>query len=156
MRGSSLWILAIVAGVLVVLVATAMIGDRDKSGETVPAGEWAQKRLRRGRRLARRDRGRSSMTSANRARPARLAPRSRSRRRRRGGRASSGRGSSEPCGRRTRCRRASTTPASPTRRKATRRRTRSPDWADSTRNDLEDAQDSLDEEADTLDEAITS
>ena len=41
MRGDSLWIVAIVAGVLVVLVATAMIGNRDKSGETVPAGEWA-------------------------------------------------------------------------------------------------------------------
>ena len=41
MRGRLLWIVAIVAGVLVVLVATAMIGNRDKSGETVPAGEWA-------------------------------------------------------------------------------------------------------------------
>ena len=42
MRGALAWIIAIVAGVLVVIVVTAMIGNRDKSGETVPAGEWAQ------------------------------------------------------------------------------------------------------------------
>jgi flagellin-like hook-associated protein FlgL len=42
MRGRLAWIVAIVAGVLVVLAVTAMVGNRDKSGETVPAGEWAQ------------------------------------------------------------------------------------------------------------------
>jgi hypothetical protein len=31
-----------VAGIAVVLVVTAAIGNRDKSGETVPAAEWAQ------------------------------------------------------------------------------------------------------------------
>lgn len=36
------WIVGIAAGIAVVLVATAMIGNRDKRGETVPAGEWAQ------------------------------------------------------------------------------------------------------------------
>jgi hypothetical protein len=36
------WILAAAAGVVLVIVVTAMIGNRDKSDETVPAGEWAQ------------------------------------------------------------------------------------------------------------------
>jgi hypothetical protein len=35
------WLL-VAAGVVVVLVATAMVGNRDDSGETVPAGQWAQ------------------------------------------------------------------------------------------------------------------
>jgi hypothetical protein len=34
--------LIVAAGVVIVLVATAMIGNRDDSGETVPAGQWAQ------------------------------------------------------------------------------------------------------------------
>lgn len=42
MRGAVAWIVGIVAGVLLVIAVTAMIGNRDKSGETVPAGEWAQ------------------------------------------------------------------------------------------------------------------
>jgi hypothetical protein len=42
MRGPLAWIVAIVAGVVLVLVATAMVGNRDDSGETVPAGQWAQ------------------------------------------------------------------------------------------------------------------
>lgn len=42
MRGPLGWILAVVAGVAVVIVVTALIGTRDKSDETVPAGEWAQ------------------------------------------------------------------------------------------------------------------
>jgi hypothetical protein len=36
------WIAAVVAGVVVVIGVTAAIGNRDKSGKTVPAGEWAQ------------------------------------------------------------------------------------------------------------------
>ena len=40
MRGLG-WIIAAV-GIVLVLVATGFIGDRDKSGESVPAGEWAQ------------------------------------------------------------------------------------------------------------------
>ena len=36
------WILAAAAGVVLVIVVTAMIGNRDESDETVPAGEWAQ------------------------------------------------------------------------------------------------------------------
>ena len=41
MRGPLAWILAAV-GILAVIVVAALIGDRDRSGETVPAGEWAQ------------------------------------------------------------------------------------------------------------------
>ena len=40
MRGLG-WILA-AAGIVLLLIATALIGDRDRGGETVPAGEWAQ------------------------------------------------------------------------------------------------------------------
>jgi hypothetical protein len=42
MRGWVAWIVAIVAGIAVVLVVTAMIGTRDDKGESVTAGEWAQ------------------------------------------------------------------------------------------------------------------
>jgi hypothetical protein len=42
MRGPWAWVVAVVAGVVLVLIVTAMIGNRDKSDETVPAGEWAQ------------------------------------------------------------------------------------------------------------------
>ena len=41
MRGPVVWILA-AAGVLLVILVTAAIGGRDKSGDTVSAGEWAQ------------------------------------------------------------------------------------------------------------------
>jgi hypothetical protein len=36
------WILVALAGVMLVVIVTAAIGGRDKSGETVTAGEWAQ------------------------------------------------------------------------------------------------------------------
>jgi hypothetical protein len=42
MRGPLVWVLAIVAGIVAVIAVSAAIGGRDKSGETVPAGEWAQ------------------------------------------------------------------------------------------------------------------
>lgn len=41
MRGPVVWIAA-AAGVLLVILVTVAIGGRDKSGDTVPAGEWAQ------------------------------------------------------------------------------------------------------------------
>jgi hypothetical protein len=41
MRGPIPWLLAAV-GIVAVIVVAALIGDRDRSGETVPAGEWAQ------------------------------------------------------------------------------------------------------------------
>ncbi len=42
MRAALIWTLAIVGGIALVLVATAMIGSRDKSNETVSPGDWAQ------------------------------------------------------------------------------------------------------------------
>lgn len=42
MRGGLVWIVAIVAGIVLVIVVTAAIGTGDHSGETVTAGEWAQ------------------------------------------------------------------------------------------------------------------
>lgn len=36
------WIAGIAAGIALVLIVTAFIGNRDRSGETVSAGQWAQ------------------------------------------------------------------------------------------------------------------
>ena len=41
-RGPLTWIVGIVVGVVVVLGVTALIGREDDSGEPVPAGVWAQ------------------------------------------------------------------------------------------------------------------
>ena len=41
-RGPLTWIVGAAVGVVLVLGVTALIGNRDESGETVPAGEWAQ------------------------------------------------------------------------------------------------------------------
>src|SRR5580765_4904127 len=42
MRGPLAWTVGILGGIVLVLVVTAWIGNRDDSGQTVPAGEWAQ------------------------------------------------------------------------------------------------------------------
>ena len=42
MRAGLVWIVAIVAGIALVIGVTAAIGTGDDSGETVTAGEWAQ------------------------------------------------------------------------------------------------------------------
>ena len=42
MRGPVAWIVGILGGIVLVLVVTAWIGNRDDSGKTVPAGQWAQ------------------------------------------------------------------------------------------------------------------
>ena len=42
MRGPLAWVVAVVAGLVLVVIVTAMIGNRDNSDETVSAGEWAQ------------------------------------------------------------------------------------------------------------------
>ena len=42
MRGPITWIVAIVAGIALLVVVTAAIGTGEDSGETVTAGEWAQ------------------------------------------------------------------------------------------------------------------
>ena len=41
-RGPVIWIVGIAVGLVLVLVVTALIGNRDTRGETVTAGEWAQ------------------------------------------------------------------------------------------------------------------
>ena len=41
-RGPLTWIIGVAAGVVLVLGVTALIGNRDESGETVTAGKWAQ------------------------------------------------------------------------------------------------------------------
>ena len=41
-RGPLTWIVGIAVGVLLVLGVTALIGNRDERGEQVTAGEWAQ------------------------------------------------------------------------------------------------------------------
>jgi len=41
MRGPLAWIVA-AGGVVLLIVVVALIGNRDESGEAVPAGEWAQ------------------------------------------------------------------------------------------------------------------
>jgi hypothetical protein len=41
-RGAVAWIVGILGGIALILVVTAWIGNRDDSGQTVPAGEWAQ------------------------------------------------------------------------------------------------------------------
>lgn len=41
-RGPLAWIVGIVVGIVVVLGVTALIGNEDDSGEPVPAGQWAQ------------------------------------------------------------------------------------------------------------------
>ena len=41
-RGPLTWIVGIAVGVVLVLGVTALIGNRDKRGDTVTAGEWAQ------------------------------------------------------------------------------------------------------------------
>ena len=41
-RGPVIWIVGIAAGLVLVLLVTALIGNRDWRGETVTAGEWAQ------------------------------------------------------------------------------------------------------------------
>jgi hypothetical protein len=41
MRGPVAWIVA-AAGIVLLIAVVALIGNRDKSGETVPAGAWAE------------------------------------------------------------------------------------------------------------------
>jgi hypothetical protein len=41
-RGPLAWIVAVIAGVVVVIVVTALIGAREDRDETVSAGKWAQ------------------------------------------------------------------------------------------------------------------
>src|SRR5512145_1772561 len=153
MRGGLAWIVAIVAGVALVIVVSAAIGGRDKSGETVTAGEWAQSTCG----AVAVWRGQMEAIVEDIRTPS----------------ATSGTGSEEP---------QSETPQGRTGfvRKGLERAVQATetlvegvdragvpdtdqgdeaaqqvaDWADSALDDLEEAQDSLDEEADTPDEAV--
>ena len=153
MGGKILWIVAIVAGVVVVLIATAMIGTRDKSGETVPAGEWANGvcgsvAVWRGEieSIVDEIRQPSATGSTGTAEPQSETPQSRT------GFVRTG------LERTVRATHTMITgienagvPDTPEGEQAANAIS---GWADTTRNDLEDAQDSLDEEADTLADAI--
>ncbi len=152
MRGKLLWIVAIVAGVLVVLVATAMIGNRDKSGETVPAGEWADTvcgsvAVWRGEIESIVDaiRQPSATGSTGTEEPQSETPQ---------GRTGFVRTGLERTVRATQTMITGIdnagVPDTPQGEEAANAIS---GWADATRNDLEDAQDSLDQEADTLAEA---
>ena len=153
MRGRLLWIVAIVAGVLVVLVATAMIGNRDKSGETVPAGEWADSvcgsvAVWRGEIESIVDaiRQPSATGSTGTEEPQSETPQ---------GRTGFVRAGLERTVRATHTMITGIDNAGiPDTPQGEEAANAISGWADATRNDLEDAQDSLDQEADTLAEAI--
>jgi hypothetical protein len=152
MRGRLVWLLA-AAGVVVVLIASAAIGGNDKSGETVPAGEWAQSVCGAvgAWRGALEDivddvRNPSAQTAAGSEEPQSETPQGRTGFIRKG---------------LERAVEAADTlvvgiddagiPDSPQGEEAAATVS---DWADSAKEELEDAQDSLDDEADSLEESI--
>lgn len=152
MRKGLIWAAAIVAGVLVVLVATALVGNRDRSGETVPAGEWAQSvcgavGTYRGEMQAIVEDIRTPNAATGGEEPQSETPQGRTGFVRKG---------------LERAVQATETlvtgidnagvPDTPEGDEAARQVS---DWADSSLDDLESAQDSLDTEADTLEEAIS-
>jgi hypothetical protein len=154
MRGWVVWVVGIVAGVVLVLLATALIGNEDKSGETVPAGEWADSVC--GSVAVWRGEVESIVDSIR--QPS----------------ATGSTGTEEPQSETPQGRRGfirdglertilatdtlltaidnAGTPDTPQGEQAANAIS---GWADATRNDLHDAQDALDNEADTLAEAIT-
>jgi hypothetical protein len=153
MRGALGWIGAIVVGVLVVILVTAAIGNRDNAGETVPAGEWAQSvcgavGVWRGQLedIVEEIRTPSATAAAGSAEPQSETPQTRTGFVRTGlERAVSATDTMvdgvENAG----------VPDTPGGTEAARIVS---DWADSAKDDLEEAQDSLDEEADSLEDSI--
>jgi hypothetical protein len=153
MRGWLAWIVAILAGIAIVLAVTALIGTRDDEGETVTAGEWAQSTcgaigVWRGQMEAIVEdiRTPSGTSTAGGEEPQSETPQGRTGFVRKGleraiqatetlvtGIDNAG------------------TPDTAEGDEAARLMS---DWADSALEDLEDAQDSLDEEADSLEESI--
>jgi len=151
-RGPLPWILAGV-GVLAVIVVAAAIGTSDKSGETVPAGEWTQSvcgaiGVWRGELedIVDEVRNPNAQTAAGSEEPQSETPQGRTGFIRKG---------------LERAVEAADTlvigiddagiPDSPQGEEAAETVS---EWADSAQEELEDAQDSLDEEADSLEEAI--
>ena len=154
MRGPAAWIVAIAAGVAVVIGAAALIGNRDKSGETVPAGEWAQTvcgavAVWRGEMesIVEDIRTPGASGAAGTEEPQSETPQ---------GRTGFIRSGLERAVRSTQTMITGIDNAGvPDTENGEESARAVSGWADATRNDLEDAQDSLDEEADTLSESIT-
>ena len=153
MRRPLLWIVGIVVGILVLIGVVALVGNDDDSGQTVSAGEWADSvcgsvAVWRGEIESIVDgiRSPSATGSTGTAEPPSETPQSRT------GFVRTGL---------ERTVRATQTlitgidnagvPDTPQGEQAANAIS---GWADATRNDLEDAQDSFDEEADTLAEAV--
>jgi hypothetical protein len=153
MRGGLAWIVAIAAGIGLMLVVTALIGTRDDRGEAVTAGEWAQSTcgavgVWRGEMEAIVEdiRAPNASSTAGGAEPQSETPQSRTGFVRKG---------------LERAIQATETlvegidnagvPETPEGDEAARLVS---DWTDSALDDLENAQDSLDDEADSLEESI--
>jgi hypothetical protein len=153
MRGGWLWVVAILAGVVAVIGVVALVGRDDSENETVSAGDWAQNvcgavAVYRGQIESIVDGIRDPAASGS-----------------LGGEEPQ---SQTPQGRRTFIRDglqqvleatetvvvAIDTAGVPDTPNGAQAATAISDWADATRDDIEDAQDSLDNEADTLSEAI--
>ena len=154
MRGGLAWIIAIVAGIALVIVVTAAIGTGDDSGETVTAGEWAHSTcgavgVWRGEMqdIVEDLRTPSAVPAAGSEEPQSETPQ--------------GRTGFVRVGLERAVQATDTmiegidnagTPDTPEGAEAARLIS---DWSDSARDDLVEAQDSLDEEADSLEESIT-
>ena len=153
MRGPWLWVVAIAAGLVVLVGVVALVGRDDSKNETVSAGDWAQSVC--GAVAVYRGQIESIVDAI------------------RNPDATGSLGAEEPQSETPQGRRgfirdgleqalqatetvvvAIDTAGVPDTPNGTQAATAISDWADTTRNDLEDAQDSLDNEADTLAEAI--
>jgi hypothetical protein len=148
-RGGLAWIVAIVAGVALVIVVTAAIGTGDDSGETVTAGEWAQSTcgavgVWRGEMedIVEELRTPSTFPAAGSEEPQSETPQGRTGFVRAVQATDTMIKGIDNAG----------TPNTPEGAEAARLIS---DWSDSALDDLEEAQDSLDEEADSVEESIT-
>jgi hypothetical protein len=153
MRGGWLWVVAIVAGLVVLVGVVALVGREENENETVPAGEWADTVC--GAVAVYRGQIESIVNGI------------------RDPDASGSLGAEEPQSETPQGRRgfirdgleqallatetvvvAIDTAGVPDAPNGAQAASAISDWADATRGDIEDAQDSLDNEADTLAEAI--
>jgi hypothetical protein len=153
-RGPLAWVIAVVAGIALVIVVTAAIGTGEDSGETVTAGEWAQSAcgavgVWRGEMedIVEELRTPSAFPASGSEEPQSETPQ--------------GRTGFVRVGLERAVRATDTmiegidnagTPDTPEGAEAARLIS---DWSDSALDDLEEAQDSLDEEADSIEESIT-
>ena len=153
MRGGWLWVVAIVAGILVLVGVVALVGRNDDKNQTVSAGEWADSvcgsvAVWRGEieSIVDEIRQPSATGSTGIEEPQSQTPQ---------GRTGFIRTGLEQTVRATHTMITGVenagVPDTPQGEQASNAIS---GWADATRNDLEDAQDSLDNEADTLAEAI--